>query len=113
MLFLLRCSRDARLPWSDNRRLWQHAGSDLKFDPPRQDYRAFDHVLELAHISRPAVVHQPFHCLSLDAGDLPPDFQAEAADKVVHEGSNILAALAQRRQLNWENVEAVVEILSE
>src|SRR5271154_4398749 len=113
MLFLLRCSRDTRLPGSDNRRLWQHAGSNLKFDPTRQDYRAFDHVLELAHISRPAVADQPLHRFALDAGYLAPDFHAEAADEVVHEWRNIFVAFAQRRQLNGKHVQTVEQILAE
>ena len=69
---------------------------------------------QLAHVARPVVGAQ-----SADArpAAMPrtawPELAAEPAEEVLDQERDVLAALAQRRQVDADHVEAVVEVLAE
>ena len=75
--------------------------------------RPFDDVLELPHVTGPGVGHQSAQGVLRDRHGRPPDIRAELLEKVLHEQRNIVAALAQRRQLDRYHIEPVEEILTE
>jgi hypothetical protein len=70
------------------------------------------HVLELAHVAGPVVLLEAFDRRRLDR------LVAEAglggdAQEVAHEVADVLEPLAQRRQAQRHDVEAIVEVLAE
>ena len=80
----------------------------------RQDHRALDDVLELAHVARPGV-RRP--ATPARAGSMPrtrlPMVCAYFWTKCSHEQRDVAGPVAQRRQRDREDVEPVVEILAE
>ena len=76
------------------------------------DRHALHQVRQLAHVARPAVTAQGH-----DRGGIETDRTAflvlHARDQFVHQQRDILHALAQRGHLDWENVEAVVQVFAE
>src|SRR5437870_8822185 len=79
----------------------------------RNDQRSLDRVLELPDVTGPWVRHQQL--LGVAAQPRLPLAHplAQAADELLGEEHHVLAALAQRRQVNGKDAEAVVEILAE
>ena len=78
-----------------------------------QDARPLDHVAQLAHVAGPRRrAEQP-----LGARRQPDQRLLQPLGRIAHEGRreirNVLAALAQRRQVHLDDVEAVVEIAAE
>ncbi len=53
------------------------------------------------------------HRLDRNAGDALAFLDIEAADKVVDQCGDILAALPERRRLDREDVEAIEQVLAE
>jgi hypothetical protein len=73
--------------------------------------RAEDHVLQLAHIARPAVAEQGRKGAGRQAADRPLDLRAGLLHEVAGQQQDVLAAFAQRR-LQVEHVEAVEQVFA-
>src|SRR5437867_5420299 len=76
--------------------------------------RRLDHVLQLAHVAGPVVGHEEIDRLvahSLDTG--PPPHESLLIDEVAHQERDVLAPLAQRREMDVDDLQAVKEILVE
>ena len=79
-----------------------------------EDDRALDRVLELAHVARPAVARRSSARARVgEAVDALVVLAREAAKEVLGEDEHVGAAHAQRRHLDVDDVEAVVEVLAE
>src|SRR5208282_5871092 len=74
---------------------------------------ALDDVLELAHIARPIVVHQELHRGVRETSRRLVVFAAELVEKALDELRDIFLALAEGRQLQRNDVEAVIQVLAE
>src|SRR5207253_7246704 len=72
--------------------------------------RAIDDVAQLAHIARPVVLLQRLDEVRLDIVDFLLFCLIQLLQKEVREERNVLESLSKRRDLDRENVQAVVEI---
>ncbi len=71
---------------------------------------ALDNVLQLADIAVPRQRHQHLHGIGGDGGDSAAHPLGNLSDEEVDQQRNILAPLAQGRQLDGKDVEPVVEV---
>src|SRR5437660_4848564 len=78
-----------------------------------KDHRALDQVRELADVPGPSVPTERVQRLARD--DLHPAVHGtrEPLDEVAHQGRNVLGPLAERRGMDREHVQPVVEIVPE
>src|SRR5580658_3926027 len=74
---------------------------------------ALDDVLELADVARPGVGREDVEGLRLDTRHVLLEALVELAEKVLDEQRNVPGSLAQRRQPDGDDVEAIVEVLTE
>ena len=72
---------------------------------------AFDHILELTHISRPRVRRQALHTLLI--GSDSRWSWSMLPQEVRHEQMKILAPLSQRRQMQLNNIQTIEQVTSE
>ncbi len=79
---------------------------------PSEQYRALDPVAELAHVARPVVRGEGRVGVVREATDHAVP-RAELGEESRREQLRVALALAQRRDADREDVEAVVEVLSE
>src|SRR5437870_806059 len=85
-------------------------GDDLS---PREDHRALDDVLELAHVARPVVLGEPFQCFFADRRRLRRRAVTVLREEVLDERRDVLLAFAQRRHVDVDDVESVKEVVAE
>ena len=78
-----------------------------------EDHRALDAVLQLAHVSRPAIRHQGFQGRRRQRQRLLLHVAAEAIDEVARQQGNIAGTIAQRRNRDREDRQPEEEILAE
>src|SRR5262249_44500778 len=74
---------------------------------------ALDGVLELAHVAWERVRKNRAQGLGRDAAHLLALLVGEAMHEMIDEGAQILGARSERRHLDADDVEAVVEVLAE
>jgi hypothetical protein len=79
---------------------------------PLQGHGPLDHVLELADVARPVVPLEQRHRLVRDAGHGLPHLLAVLREEVLGDERDVFAPLAQRGQLNRDDVDPVVEVLA-
>src|SRR5262245_38407147 len=102
------CFGGARL-----RRRGQQVGRDFQRRAGRQDDGALQHVFQLADVARPGVLLKPPHRPPADAVQALADPRRELVHQEVDEQRDVVLPLAQRRQADGEDVEAVVQVLAE
>jgi hypothetical protein len=90
-----------------DRRSPDHAGFAF------QDAGALDDVLQFAHVSRPVIFLQQAHRLRLDMPEWRLLTLACPREEMPRQFGNVILALAQRRQIDRHDVEAVEQILPE
>src|SRR3989454_8653032 len=73
---------------------------------------ALDDIFKFTDVARPVVVHQEFHSGSGEAPLRLCIFLAVTPEKVVDQQGNIFLAVAQRRQVDGNNVEPVEEVFA-
>ena len=80
----------------------------------RQRERPLDQVLELADVARPVVALEHLHRVDRDLAQRATSIcSAVLLQEEVDQERDVLAPLAQRRQVDRDDVEAVVEVLAE
>ena len=79
----------------------------------REDDRSLDQVLELADVPGPCVVAQRVQGLGRNRLDLPLHPRGEAPDEVPDQRLDVLRALPQRRDADREDVQAIIEVITE
>src|SRR2546427_6537881 len=72
--------------------------------------RALDQILELANVPRPAVSRQRLHRLRRNRLDGPVHPARVVLDEMSHEQRDVFRPVAQRRQVDRENVEAIKQV---
>src|SRR5690606_34091195 len=78
-----------------------------------EDHRALDGVLELADVAGPAPGLQGLHGLGREAVERLAVLRAVPDEEVLGEQRDVAVALAQRRQVHADDVQAVEEVLPE
>src|ERR1700722_9288282 len=83
----------------------------LKLDsqnrPRRKNYRAFDHILQLAYVPGPAIADEALHRLRRDGINRSVHPSREVLDEMPHKQRNVLWTFTQRRNLKRKNIESV------
>src|SRR5260370_277702 len=79
----------------------------------RKNHRPLDQVLELADVPRPGVAAHRVQGLGRDHLDPPLHPPGEALNEMTHQRLDVLGSLPQRRDLDREDVQAVVEVVAE
>src|SRR5438128_8192514 len=77
-----------------------------------EDHRVLDDVVELAHVSLPRLRHEELQGRVVDAAVRALHLTVVTAYEVLDQRRDVLAPIAQRRQRNVDDVQAVVEVLS-
>ena len=75
--------------------------------PFRQNHRPLDYILQLADVARPIICVEEFDRLLVYVSNLLAQFLGVAVDQLSDQQGSIANALAQCRQSNRKNVEAV------
>src|SRR5206468_9949116 len=76
----------------------------------RQNCRALDDVLEFPYVARPGVTGQSFHAPGAEPLNRLPDSSRQGTREESHEQSNIGRPVAQRRDDDRKDVQAVQQI---
>ena len=79
----------------------------------REHHGALDRVLELAHVARPVVLLQRLHHLVVHLLDVLAGPLRVLFDEVIDQHGDVFAPLAQRQNLNRDDVQPIVEVLLE
>ena len=98
---------------ASNHRLAEDFGIDFERGASREDDGALEDVLQLADVARPRIRHQPAHGRRVDAVEPPSDPRRELVEQELRQERNILGPLAERRELDREDAEAVVQVFAE
>ena len=77
------------------------------------NHGALDRILQFANVAQPRLLLQVVHRYGRDPSDALVHGQRELADEVVDEHGDVLAAVAQRRQFDAEDVEPVKKVGAE
>src|SRR5580658_3876178 len=75
-----------------------------------KDYGTLDDVLQFAYVSRPRIGLKRFEGLLADAANGLTRFTRVAMNKVFNQQRNVLFSFSKSRNLDGENVQAVIEI---
>src|SRR6266436_953752 len=78
-----------------------------------QHYRTFNNIFELADVAGPIIIHQKFQCRGSKVAQRLVVFLTVAIKEMRKQSGNVFAAIAQRRQLKVNDIEAVIEIFPE
>ena len=81
--------------------------------PVAEHDRALDDVLELAHVARPAVLEQGRERVVREGLDRLAVLGRVPPQKEARERGHVAAAIAQRRQLDRDDIETIEEVLAE
>src|SRR4029077_5565024 len=79
----------------------------------RENYSALDHVFELADVSWPRVATECVEGLVGDQTNVPIHATRELVNEVMNERLDVLGSLPEGRYRDREDVEAVIEIVTE
>ena len=75
--------------------------------------RAFEEVLELAHVAGERIVEKRLHGVARERGRAAAVARGDAREKVPREARNVLAVLAQRGHADLDDAQPVEEVLAE
>ena len=78
----------------------------------RKQYRALDRMIELADVPWPGVLEEHLHRAGVETRELLAIARDVAAKEVHGERRNVFSSLAQRRQMQFDRVDAEKEILT-
>src|ERR1700730_4903516 len=86
----------------------------LKLDSTSFTERAgpLDGVFKLAYISRPSVTDKALHCFHIDILLLGAGLRSIFLKEVIHQERDILQAFPERRELDRNDCQPVIEILA-
>ena len=81
--------------------------------PVGQQHGAFDRVFQFPDVARPLVAHQEFQRVGLQHGHLLLQLSRESLDEGSRERRHIRFPLAERRHVDGDDVEPVVQVITE
>ena len=95
-------------------RLAEDVGADLERGAGREDDGALEDVLQLADVARPGIGDRAGACVSgLIPSNRLPILRGELVEEELRQQRDVLRPLAERRELDREDAEAVVQVLAE
>ena len=97
----------------DRARRRQNAWFDLEDAVRLEDDSPLKDVFQLADVTGPAIREELLHGALADALDALAEPNHEIVEEKVHEERDVFGAIAERREMNGEDVESVVKILAE
>ncbi len=71
-----------------------------------------DHVHELAHVAGPVLLLQQIERVGREAGDAPVQPGGEDLQRMLRQHGDVFASLAQRRQVQGDDIEAVIQVVA-
>src|SRR5262245_40423470 len=71
----------------------------------RHQHGPLERMVELAHVARPGVALERLESIGLESGERLPVAGRVAAEEVLSERPDVVATLAERRQVNLDRVE--------
>ena len=77
------------------------------------DHRLHQRIFQLADITRPVMGDQRVHDLGRDPADTLADLPVDALEKMLGQRPDVVAAIAQGRQADIDDMQAVIQILAE
>ncbi|MNP35512.1 hypothetical protein D3C76_1288470 [compost metagenome] len=77
-----------------------------------QGNRLEQHVFQLPHVARPVVMTEPIHGRRRELGQRATDLPAGLVEKVLHQRGQAVEAFAQRRNVQRQHVQAVIQVLA-
>src|SRR5438094_2931179 len=86
---------------------------NLERPPLREDHRPLDEVRELPHVPRPRIPAERLERLAGDHLDVPIHRAGETLHEETDQRGDVVGSLAQRRDVDREDVQAVVEVVAE
>src|ERR1700730_2155057 len=99
--------------WGWGRGAPQFCAWDIQLVPSRENHATFDKVFQLANVAWPLSVHQRLHGLLWHKLNPLLHLARVAQNKMMHQHRNVFTPFAKRRNLNWENIQAVKEVFAE
>src|SRR5258707_7944353 len=81
--------------------------------PITQDHGALDYILQFANVTRPVVILEQIQRSLIDVLDFLASRLRVTIDEVFNQQGNVVDALAQRGDLNREDIEPVEQVLPE
>ena len=78
-----------------------------------EDRGAFEDVAQLADVAGPVIFDQPLARVARDAGRRASQAAADLAEERFAQRQDVVAAIAERRQVDRKHVQAIEEILAE
>ena len=92
-------------------------GEDIRIDlergSRREDEGPLEDVLQLADVAGPLVRHKPLLGGGVDPVNTAADPRRELVEEILRQEGNILRSFTERRELNREHAEPVVEVFAE
>ena len=85
---------------------------EFDFSGTGEHRQPFRQILELTDVARPVVIHHSLHGFVADGLDSRTAFLARDVEKMMYQQWKILDPIAQRRNLDRQHVQAVVEVFS-
>src|SRR5205823_7664426 len=82
---------------------------DIQLVPSRENHATLDKVFQLANVAWPLSVHQRLHGLLWHKLNPLLHLARVAQNKMMHQQWNVFTPFAKRRNLDWENIQAVKE----
>ena len=79
----------------------------------RKRHRPLNGVLKLANIAGPVIIHEQLQCSRCDLFNFLLIITDEARQEVVRQVGNVFFVITQRRDVNGNNIEPIIQILPE
>ena len=103
----------ASTPAAGGRRSAGERVVELKRVSGRVDERALDDVLQFSHVARPHVLLQREHRGLRHCRDPAPELPLALMDEKPHQRRDVVPSFTERRQVDWIDAQAVVQVRSE
>ncbi len=76
------------------------------------DWRALQYVTQFADIPRPGVAHEDVQYFRADSADVLAMLGVDVSQNMFHKQGNVLFVIAERRQIDVEDIQAEIKILA-
>ncbi len=81
--------------------------------PLRQHHGAFDRIFKLPNVARPAVAVERVENFARKRARTTSILLACSRDELARERQDVVATLAQRMQIEWNDLQAIEQVLAE
>src|SRR5882757_6731055 len=89
---------------------FQFSEGDAQLFAGREQDSALDEVFEFADVTRPGIMREGVHGICGNVFDILVELAAESLHEIANQQGEIFGTLAERGNLNGENIQAVIEV---